>query len=393
MRSSVLRNLCIGVSIMLLTVGILMPFTVTRALKVIPLDLTAKTTTDVLQGTLMDATAFAEGTTLPEHADDPACQLDEHTKPMSCFIGNSTALRGIRNISVVEPSDKERITLKVANVLLRVDRESPNDLVDATVDTVTLTRKTGYPVSDPISTFEIAAPDLNITGNTGSFARDGVQYTFPFGMKREPIEYFDIYAQASHPLNYVEDTEVGGIDAYKMHQNVGAVNLFDVYTEVANRKGGPTENEELSLAALKLESTAGRWYTAEELAAQGLEAESPVTMTRYYSIDRTIWVEPETGAILDGVEHLNFFFAQNQEEAQKMADSFFANPDGTPNVNRTALNVRNAWDDQTRAAQHERAEEGIKGLKMLRTITWGLIILGLIGLGVAALGAARARKQ
>ncbi|MDO4909530.1 MAG: DUF3068 domain-containing protein [Corynebacterium sp.] len=390
MRSSLVRNVAIGVSIMLLTVGILIPLSVTPALKVIPLDLTAKTTTDVIHGALMDSTAFSEDQTLPEHANDPACQV-EHDKPMSCFIGLDTSMKGIRNISVVEPSDKNDITLKVANVLLRVDRESPNDLVDATVDTVTLVRKTGNPVPDPVSTFEIAAPELNISGATAGFARDGVQYTFPFGMKPEAIPYFDIYAQKSAPLEYTGDQEVSGLRAYKMHQTVGAVNLFDVYSTVANRKGAPTENEELSLASLKLESTAGRWYTADELKSMNLNADSPVTMTRYYSIDRTIWVEPTTGAILDGVEHLNFFFAQNQDEAQRYADEFFANPDGAPNPNRTALNVRNAWDDTTRAAQYERAEKGLKGLEVLKIATWALIIIGIIILAVTVLSYRRRR--
>ena len=106
-----------------------------------------------------------------------------------------------------------------------------------------------------------------------------------------------------------------------------------------------------------------------------------VELSRYYTVHRVLRVQPDTGVIVNGSEEVFQYYAQDDEEAQEIFDN---KEEEINNPTRTAVYFPGAWDDDSRAAQMEKANEGSKKLKMLGTILpW---ILGAVGLILLVIG-------
>lgn len=357
----------------------IMPMTLIPALKTIPLSAGGSTVTAEAPAVLLDAQAFATNTALPEHADDPQCAGE--AMPMKCFIASATVVQGVRNVAAVEPSNKDDITLRAGNVLLRKDRPEKEGLISASVDTVTLHRHAAFPIDEPTSTFHITAPDLGLDDTTGGFTRDGLQYQFPFDTAPRSYPYFDTTAQESFPIDFVGEETIDGRTVYHFHQKVGAVNMFDSTQMALRRDGDLDEAEKGVLAGLRMTSTYGRWYSPEELSELGKSPQDPVVMTRYYAVERDLRVEPHTGVIVNGQEKLHYFFAPTAEAAHDEA--------WRPNPHRSALSTTAAWNDATQAAQFAKADDGARKLAWLFRLKFFAMVLGVVLLAAGFITYAR----
>ncbi|MCX7542947.1 DUF3068 domain-containing protein [Corynebacterium sp. P5848] len=376
-RVSGLIALTLGVA--LIAVALLLPSFLIPRLKVIPLDAGGKTVTREVEATLLDSRAFSSREVLPEHRDDPACEGDE--PPVACFIGHATPIYGNRSISVVEPADAKVVTLRAGNVLMRTDRPEPENVISATVDTITLNRRTALPVPEPVSSFHATSPRLGLDDMRNGFTREGVQYQFPFDSDARSYPYFDTTAQATQPIDFVDEEILPGhedVEVMRYNQQIGPVNMFTAISGVFNLDGEISEHEKASLNALRMSSPARDWYTPQELRDRGLTPDERVTMTRYYANDRTVWVEPSTGVIVHGREYLNYFFARDDDEARALAQARFDDPDAAVNPNRTALAMTAEWSADTQDRQWEKALEGRSKLTLLGTVGWSLGIAGAL---------------
>ncbi|WP_169836044.1 DUF3068 domain-containing protein [Corynebacterium aquilae] len=373
------------VGALLLAFSALMPAVLMPALKTIPLSAGGKTVTNEVPAVLLDARAFATGKVLEEHAEDPTCRAEGAKElPVHCFVGSAVPVKGVRNVAAVEPSDKDDITLRAGNVLLRMDKPEDTGLISASVDQVTLDRHDAFPIEEPTSTFHMTAPDLGLDDTTGGFLRDGLQYQFPFGTQPKSYPYFDTTAQKSTPIDFVDEQQFKGRKVLHFGQQVGAVNMFDSVSIALNRDGELTDSEKGVLAGLRLVSTYGRWYTPDEMAKMGVAPEDQVVMTRYYAVARDLLVEPRTGVIVRGQERLHYFFASSQQEAQAAADAHFADPDAPVSMDRSALVATAAWNEDTQDRQFAKADDGASKLRLLDSLhllglTLGAILL-IIGL-------------
>ncbi|MCX7538751.1 DUF3068 domain-containing protein [Corynebacterium sp. P5875] len=382
-RVSGFTALTLGVA--LVAVAVLLPSFLLPRLKVIPLDAGGKTVTREVDATLLDSRAFGSREVLPEHAANPVCEGDE--VPVSCFIGHATPVHGNRSISVVEPADADVVTLRAGNVLMRTDRPEPDNIISATVDTITLNRRTALPVEEPVSSFHATSPRLGLDDMRNGFTREGVQYQFPFDSDARSYPYFDTTAQEAQPIDFVDEEVLSGhgeVKVMRYHQQVGPVNMFTAISGVFNLDGEVSEHEKASLNALRMTTPARDWYTPAELEERGLAPDERVTMTRYYANDRTVWVEPSTGVIVHGREYLNYFFARDDDEARTMAQARFDDPDAAVNPNRTALAMTAEWNDATQDRQWAKALDGRSKLNLLGSVGWSVGIAGalLILLGV-----------
>lgn len=393
-----LPRLGAGVGGALLAFAIAMPSYGLPQLKVIPLSAGGHTITEAAPAMLLDAQAFAKGEVLPEHVADPVCQDQpgvsrQPAKPVYCFIGHHTEVKSTRFIEAVEPSNKKVITLRAGNILQRLDRPEPQNLVNATVDTITLNRRSALPVEEKVSTFHAVTPALGLDDTTGAFVREGVQYQFPFDTAERSYQYFDTTAQVPKLIDFIgEETQTAGDytqEVYHFNQRVGAVNMFDAISLALGRDGEISEKDKATLAGLRMKSVAGRWYSPEELKERGLEADSPVVMTRYYANVRDLRVQPDTGVIVNGEEHLHYFFAQTQEEADAAAQAGFNGE--PPSPYRTALALDAKWNEATRIKQMTTAANALQKLALVRYVCFGAGVLGLILLAVS-LGVALRRR-
>ncbi|APE37818.1 hypothetical protein BOX37_32165 [Nocardia mangyaensis] len=253
----------------------------------------------------------------------------------SAKIDTNVPIVSQRFLTVEEPSDADEMTVQAGQTLRRDDRDGDSGLLTASVDRVTLNRVTGAPI-DASPNGSIA---VNVDASGASVAdpsqRVGLQYRFPIGTEKKSYPYFDLNARATYDIEFVEESEIKGVPVYHFRQSIPVTNMWDVVPAATN----------------KLTLPAAKW---------GLEGEEPVTMTRFYTNTRDVWVEPKTGAVLKGGEQIHLFYGRSANQ-----------------IDVTALKSHLVFDDETIDAQLAVTQESLDKLSLFgKTLP---ITLGVIG--------------
>ncbi|MER5683620.1 DUF3068 domain-containing protein [Streptomyces sp. NPDC002205] len=100
--------------------------------------------------------------------------------------------------------------------------------------------------------------------------RQGIEFKWPFLTQRRDYEYFDAQSRTTSPIHYKGTRKFRGMDVYYFEQTIP-------WTEVPMPKKMPIKG-----------------VTAEQVAKTG--------MTRWYTTKRMFWVDPVTGAPVNGEE-------------------------------------------------------------------------------------------
>jgi hypothetical protein len=101
-------------------------------------------------------------------------------------------------------------------------------------------------------------------------ARQGIEFKWPFLTQKRDYEYFDAQSRTTSPIHYKGTRKFRGMDVYYFEQTIP-------WTEVPMPKKMPIKG-----------------VTAEQVAKTG--------MTRWYTTKRMFWVDPVTGAPVNGEE-------------------------------------------------------------------------------------------
>ncbi|MEV0682510.1 DUF3068 domain-containing protein [Nocardia sp. NPDC050378] len=253
----------------------------------------------------------------------------------SAKIDTGVPIVSQRFLTVEEPSDADEMTVQAGQTLRRDDRDGDTGLLTASVDRVTIDRRTGEPI-DASPNGSIA---VNVDKSGASVAdpsqRRGLQYRFPIGTEKKSYPYFDLNARATYDIDFVEESEVNGVPVYHFRQTIPVTNMWDVVPAATN----------------KLTLPAAKW---------GLEGEEPVTMTRYYTNTRDVWVEPRTGAVLKGGESIHLFYGRSADK-----------------VDVTALKAHLVFDEETINAQLGVTQESLDKLDLFgKTLP---VVFGILG--------------
>lgn len=316
---SVLACLLVGLGTLLLVTAILIPTYAYSRLAKTPLDLqvtTVATSQSNAASEVLDSKSLA--------AQGPL------------VVDSNVPLVSQRFLTVEEPSDATEMTTQAGQTVRRVGGvQGDTGLLSATVDLVTIDRRTGMPV-DKVPNGSIAT-DIDRKGNSVPEAvqHTGLQYRFPIGTQRQNYPYFDSTARKSFDIQYVEQAEVNALQVYHFRQQLPVVDLSTVGKSPSNR---------LTLPAQK-------W---------GVDGDGSVTMNRYYTVVRDLWVEPKTGTIVKGGEAVNLFYARQPDR---------------PEV--TTMKSTLVFDDSTVSSQIALAKKSMDKLSLLgRTLP---LVLGLVG--------------
>lgn len=379
-----LAHLLVIIGAALIVIAVLLPTFLVPRLRVIPLDTVSTTATEVYEGALLDSGALASGEPVEPRKNDPRCETEEEgaTLPLHCFINDEVPLMSSRHVRVEEPADHERATLEAGTVILREDRDEPRNLVNATVDRITLDRSTAFPVDEPISSIAGGAPGQEGADEPVQFTRLGIQYQFPFSAEKKSYPYYDAVGLDLFEIDFIEEETQDGETVYKYSMTVPPQNLYE-NTKAHATQGGRelTESDESMLASLRLKFPAEVW---------GLEGDDDVEMDRYYTTTRTVRVEPISGMIVNGHEEIFQFYARDDEEAAEMVTEEGRAKEAEER-NRTALDFVGQWNEDTKKSQMEKAKDAKSSLKMAGTIVpW---ILGIVGLILVLLGIRTHRRS
>ncbi|WGP09478.1 DUF3068 domain-containing protein [Streptomyces sp. SH5] len=115
--------------------------------------------------------------------------------------------------------------------------------------------------------------------------REGIEFKWPFLTEKRDYEYFDAQTRTTAPIHYRGTRTFRGLEVYYFEQTIP-------WTEVAMPKKMPIEG-----------------ITAEQIAQTG--------MTRWYTTKRMFWVDPVTGAPVNGEE----IHREELRDAKKMGMS------------------------------------------------------------------------
>ncbi len=414
----------------LLVLGIALPTYVIPKGKVLPLDLVSTTGTAPTPGNLLDSKALAAGIPVDGNESRPECSGD--VKQVSCFMWHGLDIQSQRFTVAQEPSDDKQVTLELGQTVFRTDLPEPNNLISATVDRITLDRKTQMPVADPVSSVLMTPP---ITGADGArktasvapFTRNGIQYQWPMGTDKKSYPYFDLTSMTTNDIDFVAEEDFDGVTVYRFEQTIDPIEIYPLKAEALESDGELDAADKAVLAPYRLAFPANVWgieateadmqkarekqameareaheaavKAAEEAGLPAPEAPAelpeldpatvPVELTRFYTVERTIWVEPRTGVIVNGQENIWKFYARDLEEANTIAtegrEAELANP------TRTALYYPGAWNEESRANQMAKAREGFEKMEKLgKTVP---MIIAPVGIVLLAAGLFLARKR
>lgn len=227
------------------------------------------------------------------------------------------ATRKVHSDSAASDSDNTTVDESLCIVIVKGD--TPNCLKSTdprflkfSTDRVTTDRKTGEAV-------HVAAWNENVDGNT-SVRHEGMAYKFPIDTEKKTYQFFSPDLAKAFPAKYVGEDTIRGLKVYKFECKTGS-NPYKV---------------------------------------QG-------TFDGHYTDTRTVWVEPRTGAILNGEEH----------QIQTILDK-------RTNKTITALDARFKFTKGAIDYQSNFAQGKIDDLKLAQV--WGPIIAGVVGV-LALVGA------
>ena len=258
-------------------------------------------------------------------------------------IDRTVTLLSQRFLTVEDPSDKNDMTIQAGQTLRNIDKKGDTGLLSALIDRVTIDRKDGMPVgTDPNGSI---ASSVNSKGESVAepVQHEGLQYRFPVGTEQKTYPYFDINARKTFDMNFVEETEVNDLKVYHFTQDVPP-------TDLAKISNAPTNRVELPAA---------KW---------GVEGgDNPISMDRYYSNTRDVWVEPKTGTIINGSEQMHMYYSRDGAK---------------PEV--TALNSTLEFDGNTVDSQISEAKYYMDELSLYGRVL--PIVFGVVGVIVLAVG-------
>ena len=404
----VLSHVAIVLGAALLVIALALPMYVVPKGKVIPKDIESATVTKVVPGTLVNAAALAEDEPVQGKGSLPECRGEN--KVVSCFIMEDTDLQSQRFVMAQEPSDDDVVTLEAGGTVYRADAPEPENLISAEIDRVTLDRETAFPIDEPTSTLNITSPAAdggNINEDVPEFTREGLQFQFPFDTEKKAYPYFDHRLMETNDIDFVEEEKMGGETVYRFEQQIGPTAMHPNVKAMLESDGELSAADEAALGSLKLAFPAAKWgLTPDEVDgwdpdeddargnededsdaegdAEGEDAEASadlgpeVEMDRYYTVNRVLRVQPDTGVIVHGAEEVWMYYARDDEEAAEIyeddnREAELANP------TRTAIYYPGEFNDETHENQMTRAKDGLSTLTTMGTIVpWGAGIIGLI---------------
>lgn len=280
-----------------------------------------------------------------------------------------------RRSVIIEPSDKRQATLQSAQTV-QIDRIRDADgketdppapradgdlkcddgLLTATIDRVSVNRKTSVP-NGTVSALQLeAAPEgVNVKDVSVQLPdRKGFQYKFGFNVKKRSYLYYDLNTRQDQPAKYVGEKTFNGVKTYEFVSEVPETDL----SSLPNAQGEAALGTMLTMPA--------KWWG---ITGRGVKPDDKITMHRYASATRHVFVEPETGTIVNGREDQRQYFKSPDQS------------DGTPAPVRDfkldALKATFQWADGTVNAQADRAHHYMNLLKLGGF--WLPLILGIVG--------------
>lgn len=179
-------------------------------------------------------------------------------------------------------------------------------------------------------------------GDQTAVIHKGLVAKFPFETEKKTYDFWEASLKQAFPIEYDGTTTYEGLTVYTFHQVIE-----------------PTKTGTMDVP----------------LSLLGLEGEETVTADQMYGVDRTLYVEPETGVIIQRIEKV----------------SSTLDYQGEPRVTLTDAEVKYAQETIDKNVDEYGSQASL--LKLVRTTAPQLsFVIGLVGL-VAGIGLSRRKAS
>ncbi|MFD0024800.1 DUF3068 domain-containing protein [Streptomyces sp. NPDC058382] len=178
--------------------------------------------------------------------------------------------------------------------------------------------------------------------------REGIEFKWPFLTEKRDYEYFDAQTRTSSPIHYKGTRTFRGMEVYYFEQTVP-------WTEVPMPKTMPIKG-----------------ITPEQIARTGV--------TRWYTTKRMFWVDPVTGAPVNGEE-------VHREELRNA--KAMGMPEDTVTVFAGDVKMR---EDYIVSIVDQVKSQRVLILLLTSYLPWGFLVLGAALLALALWLEARSRR-
>ena len=195
---------------------------------------------------------------------------------------------------------------------------------------------------------ESTSKNIDVYVDGDPVRREGIEFKWPFLTEKRDYLYFDAQTRTSSPIHYVGTRTFRGLEVYYYEQTIP-------WTRVPMPKTMPVEG-----------------ITPEVIASTGL--------TRWYTTKRMFWVEPVTGAPVNGEEI--------HKEELRGAKALM----GTDTLTVFAGHVKMREDYIEHTVDLVKSQR-LPVLLMTSYLPWGFLGLGLLLLALSLYVEARGRRS
>lgn len=288
-------------------------------------------------------------------------------------------LKQQRRSVIVDPSDNRQATIQSAQsvVIERTrtadgkeatptvaaangERTCQDGLLTATIDRVSVNRKTSVPNGTIASIQLESVPDgASVKDVSVDAPRKGFQYKFGFNVQKRDYLYYDLNTRTDNAARFKGEKVINGVTAYEFVSEVPETDL----SNLPNAQGEAALGTMLTMPA--------SWWG---ITGRDIKPADAVTLHRYASATRHVFVEPKTGTIVDGREdQRQWFMSPDQSEDT---------PASVRDYRFDALKGTFQWDEATVTRQTDKAQGYVSQLK------WGgvYVPIALAVVGVLLLG-------
>lgn len=351
-RRPPIRLLLLAVATFLL--GSLIPPLLIGQMKPLPTDLQATYRSNPAETVMLAPEALAAGTVPADNRNRPECR--EGTFPdiaYSCLVVETTAHRELK-VSTSQAPQQDEVNLAATRTL-----QAGDTVIAEVSDFLRLDRRSTYPVSEPVSELTVTIPAADRETTTGPIVREGLQYFFPFPPERRSYPRYDTVTERPLLLDYVGEVERAGLETFEFHHTFTALPL----TEPDDNRPRPQKGTDSVFTTLETWGLGSVWY----------------------AVDRTVWVEPKSGTLVDTRERIHLYFAADPTEATARAFD--------PAPEFSILHTSAAWDQPTLEQQHDQAAGMVSQLRGLQVSAVVLKTIALVSVIWAVVLLLRERRR
>lgn len=358
-----------GLALALLVISLVVPPMVTGKARPLSTNFSLSISTELAEGYVFRSSSLLSDRVPKSNAKNANCQDDDN--PLWCYIEEGwVSYNAEANTS---PAEKDSVAMSDTFQSFTFN----SDAICQVTQHISLNRESTFPVPELDSSLVLTVPRREKSFQAPVDSRTGVEFYFPPTTEQRSYDFYDPFIGKSVPIDFKEKTKIDGKPVYVFEHEILGEKLSPALEETARISAQELADKGSDgLMRMQLSGPASDFYTDQELKELKLSADTQLVMSPFYSMRRTVFVEPNTGIVVDKKERGGTFYARNAKDAK--------NPQNViPSRERALYQGTFQWDAKTTKAAFDLANPTIMMLRAANIFSW---VMKLSALALLAYG-------